>query len=404
MIAAVYFALALLLCLTTAGLARPRWFRGVPGGVTAILAMAAGLGLPHLILAGLALTVAIAPTGALAAPLGTLGLALHLACWGVLLAHGLQLGTSLPVLDGTEVADRAQPFGDSRPFQADWLPAFSLANDRSGVSISARQIWREIDGVRLRVDIYRPLAGEGHPCLLYLHGGGWITGSPWQGRFHGPAFARLGFVVFAVTYRRAPRFPLPAALEDAEAALDWVYAHAAAHGGDPDWIAVMGGSAGGHLASLVALRAGTAPAVRAAILYYGVTSLQPMLHLDRRSALQLYLEQVAVRRPYAEVPDLYQRLDPLSYVRADAPPTLFIHGTHDRLVPIRASETLAAALRAAGAPQVHLLRVPFATHAFDQAPTPATQRAQRVAQAFLLSTWQQRESAPGPFPADGALS
>ncbi len=109
------------------------------------------------------------------------------------------------------------------------------------------------DGVR-RVDVYRPLHRSGPlPTVLYLHGGGFQQLSRRTHWIFALAFARQGMVVFSVDYRLAPKHPFPAAHEDACAALQWVHAHAAEHGGDPDDLILAGDSAGANMAASLAV-------------------------------------------------------------------------------------------------------------------------------------------------------
>ncbi|PRY44479.1 acetyl esterase/lipase [Umezawaea tangerina] len=110
-------------------------------------------------------------------------------------------------------------------------------------------------GVSVRV--YRPKALEGTaPALLWLHGGGYLMGSPEQDEPSSIGFARdLGITVVAARYRFAPTHPAPAAVEDAYAALLWLVANADARGVDPSRIALGGASAGGGLAAGLALYA-----------------------------------------------------------------------------------------------------------------------------------------------------
>src|SRR5262249_27222883 len=107
--------------------------------------------------------------------------------------------------------------------------------------------YRRVGAVTLHLDVYRAHDRAGpQPALLYLHGGGWTAGHRRQSRYMLYELAAAGWTVFAASYRFAPRHPLPAAIEDAKAALAWIRAHAAEHGARPDRVVVAGGSAGGH--------------------------------------------------------------------------------------------------------------------------------------------------------------
>ena len=108
-------------------------------------------------------------------------------------------------------------------------------------------------GAVLRLDILKPAGPEPHPVLVYLHGGGFAIGSKRTHRALAAAYASQGFLVFKIDYRLAPRYPFPAALEDACAAWLWVANHAADYGGDNQRMALAGESAGANLALAVTL-------------------------------------------------------------------------------------------------------------------------------------------------------
>ena len=123
-------------------------------------------------------------------------------------------------------------------------------------------------GQDLTVDIHRP-QGEGpFPVLVYLHGGGWILGSPKTHRRLGHRFAERGYLVFNVHYRLAPEAPFPAAYDDCVTALEWVIRHAEQYDGDSARIAMGGDSAGGNLTAAVATHAEAASALKAVLLIY----------------------------------------------------------------------------------------------------------------------------------------
>jgi len=117
---------------------------------------------------------------------------------------------------------------------------------------------------------------EGLPCLLYLHGGGWVLGSPETHDWVCRRLARLlGACVVAVDYRLAPEHRYPAAVEDCVAALRWLRTEAATLGIDATRLAVGGDSAGGNLAAVLALMArdGTVPPLAFQMLLYPAVDL-----------------------------------------------------------------------------------------------------------------------------------
>ena len=125
------------------------------------------------------------------------------------------------------------------------------------------------DGVR--ADLVVPRGDGPHPVLVYLHGGGWICGSPASHRKLGYRFAEAGFLVVNVDYRLAPEHPFPVPFEDAIAAIRWAAEAAPRYGGDPARLAVGGDSAGGNLGAAAAAALHGDPArPKAALLIYGV--------------------------------------------------------------------------------------------------------------------------------------
>lgn len=111
------------------------------------------------------------------------------------------------------------------------------------------------DGAALGARVFIPNGDGPFPAVVFLHGGGWVMGSPATHHdFCRSLCSRAGAVVVSVDYRLAPEHPFPAALDDGETALRWVADHASELRVDPDRLAVAGDSAGGNLAAALALR------------------------------------------------------------------------------------------------------------------------------------------------------
>src|SRR5262245_40196052 len=145
-------------------------------------------------------------------------------------------------------------------------------------------VYAEADGVPLRYAHYRPLGVTGAvPAVVFVHGGGWMRGDPSQAAGNALHLARRGIATISISYRLAPAHHFPAPLDDVRRGLRWVRAHAADLGIDPERIALLGLSAGAHLAMLTHVARGVPalapdlPAdladvsedVRAVIVHYG---------------------------------------------------------------------------------------------------------------------------------------
>lgn len=132
---------------------------------------------------------------------------------------------------------------------------------------------REIEGATVTADIIVPQGAGPHPVLVYLHGGGWICGSPATHRKLGHRFAAAGYLVFNVDYRLAPEAPFPKPFEDCVDAIRWAASEAERYGGDASRLAVGGDSAGGNLSAAAAIALADdpeGPQIGAALLIYGV--------------------------------------------------------------------------------------------------------------------------------------
>lgn len=139
-------------------------------------------------------------------------------------------------------------------------------------NVAVEDVVAQVDGRSIRLRVQRPVGSAGPlPVVVNYHGGGWCLGSPEQSRWMATRVAeQAGAIVVSPAYRLAPENPFPAAVDDAWGVLRWVELHAADIGGDPHRIAVMGDSAGGNLAAVVALAARDAggPKLSGQVLVY----------------------------------------------------------------------------------------------------------------------------------------
>lgn len=269
---------------------------------------------------------------------------------------------------------------------------FSLRDVFLGMKFGAGQPPRSIrfaspGGVDLTLDVHQPVGTGPHPAIVQVYGGAWQRGSPHDyGRFAGH-LASLGYVVFAVDYRHAPRWTWPAQREDLRTALEWVRAHGAEYGADVSRVAMIGRSAGAHLALMAAYDAPVLP-IRAVVSFYGPTDLEEGYRrpprpdpFDVRSVEEALLGGTPDQRPQP-----YRDASPVTHVSSSSPPTLLIYGARDHIVLPRFGAELHQRLRQAGVTSV-FLEIPWAEHAFDAIPNgPSAQMALYYTERFLART------------------
>ncbi len=216
------------------------------------------------------------------------------------------------------------------------------------------------------------------PVLVYIHGGAWVIGDKReQGIPMMHELVQRGWVCVAVNYRLSPRATWPAHVVDCKRAVAWVREHIAGYGGDPGFIAVAGGSAGGHLSALLALTPGEAAwqpgfedldaSVDACVPFYGVydTTGDPERSGAYGNGSLDLLERLVMKTSSVDNPQLFEEASPDRRVTSDAPPMMVFHGVNDTLVPVAVARYFVAQLRLASQAPVAAVELPRAQHAFD---------------------------------------
>ncbi len=231
------------------------------------------------------------------------------------------------------------------------------------------------------------------PVLVQVHGGGWVVGTKEQQA--NPLMSHLadrGWVCVAINYRLSPRATWPDHIVDVKRALAWVKANIADHGGDPDFVCITGGSAGGHLSSLAALSANE-PAfqpgfeeadtsVAAAVPFYGVYDWTNRDGTGLAS-MEDMLARLVLKSKQADAPDVWEQASTMSWVGPDAPPFFVVHGANDTLVPVEQARSFVAMLRAESKNPVAYAELPGAQHAFEVFDSPRTLYAVGAVDRFL---------------------
>jgi len=247
---------------------------------------------------------------------------------------------------------------------------FVLLDAFRGIPLQEVRIQREIvfanpDGVELKLNLYRPLTVGKHPAIVIIYGGAWQRGTADNDEFFSRYMAGQGYSVVAIDYRHAPQYQFPVQLEDVQTALQYIQDNADELEVNCDRLAIMGRSAGGHLAKLVAYQPSSIP-FRAVISYYGPTNLTEGYEdppvpdpIDTRAVMRNFLGGTL-----QEIPEVYHQASPINYIRPHLPPSLLIYGSNDRVVQAKFGDRLYQKLRSTDNTAI-FLKIPWADHAFD---------------------------------------
>jgi len=351
-----------------------------------------------------AATVAFALQGALGSWPGWVALGVNAASWtGLAVQARVSAGAGSVFSRAEEEVPLPASDRDDLPMrggQTMWrFPRLVFPLPRPSRSVQAvRNIDYVGDGIRAhRLDIMRRRVDppEGAPVLVYIHGGAWVIGDKReQGLPLLYEFARRGWVAVTINYRLSPRATWPDHIVDCKLAVAWVRDHIAEYGGDPDFIAVSGGSAGGHLAALLALTSGDAAfqpgfetadtSVDACVPFYGVYDMTAGRGGSRYDeGLLVLLERRVFKRRLADDPSLFESASPLHRVHSGAPPFFVIHGTNDTLVPVGDARAFVRALREVSRSPVLYAELPYTQHAFDVLPSVRSAHAVAAVVRFL---------------------
>jgi acetyl esterase/lipase len=299
-------------------------------------------------------------------------------------------------------------------------PWRSLVNpfDMAHVDVVAkRRLPYAPGGRRFELDVFHHRdMPAGAPVLLQVHGGGWIIGEKEQQGI--PLMMRMaarGWVCVAINYPLSPKAKWPDHLVAVKRAIAWIREHGADYGADPSFIAITGGSAGGHLCSMAALTPDDKTlqpgfeevdtAVQACVPHYGVYDFTAE---DGTAASKVKVESLLKRyvmAPDARYPEDYRAASPLSRVSQNAPPFFVLHGSNDSLVPVREARAFVKELREVSDEPVVYAEISGAQHAFDIFTSVRSAHVVRGVERFLDWTYSRavlsREADRGdaPLPA-----
>jgi acetyl esterase/lipase len=246
------------------------------------------------------------------------------------------------------------------------------------------------------LDVWRPseLPAQPAPVLLFVPGGAWVHGSRLlQGYALMSHLAEMGWVCLSIDYRVAPHHRWPRHVIDVKTAIAWARANVDKFGGDRNFVALAGCSAGGHLAALAGLTpgdpefqselpAGSDTSVDAVVGIYGRYDWEDRSTAERARFVD-FLERVVVKRKIAKHPEVFREASPIARINADAPPFLIVHGSGDTVIPVQQARDFVEKMRTVSRSKVGYLELPGAGHAFDMTDGARTGAAATAIGLFL---------------------
>jgi acetyl esterase/lipase len=333
--------------------------------------------------------------GALDSAIGTLALLILLVTWPGLVWSIRKSLAAGPCVEAALKSDLGEDYRSEIP--ADRLGQlrervqFDDWRNPVGMPLPGVEVLRNIPyapgGVRQQLDIYRPthIPEGGCPVVLQIHGGAWMIGDKKQQAL--PLMYMLaskGYICVACNYRLSPSVGFPTHLIDCKSALCWIREHGGEYGMDTDFVAVTGGSAGGHLTALMGLTGNnkdlqpehpdTDTSVQAFIPFYGIYDF--LVRHDQHQNKELYMNFARGRimyESYEENPDLWELASPIAHINKDAPPCMVIHGELDSLATVSDARVFSEQLRRESDNPVVYLELPGTEHGFDCLRSPRTE-------------------------------
>jgi dipeptidyl aminopeptidase/acylaminoacyl peptidase len=184
------------------------------------------------------------------------------------------------------------------------------------------------DGKDLKLDLFTPKNPDNAlPLVVLIHGGCWMVGTRKDCHRQAVELAERGYAAASIDYRLSEEASYPAAVDDCRVAIKWLKDHASTYNIDPERVALLGGSAGGHLAEYLGYAAttptegfpqGPGPKVQAVVAFSGWSDL------THPTVRDFYWNEVFFGKRYEEAPALYKEASPLTHVSRQSPPTLLL--------------------------------------------------------------------------------
>ena len=239
------------------------------------------------------------------------------------------------------------------------------------------------------------------PVLIFVPGGAWVHGGrQLQGYALMSQLAEMGWVCLSVQYRVSPHHRWPSHITDVKTAIAWARANVDKFGGDRNFIAVAGCSAGGHLSALAGLTAndpemqtelppGSDTSVDAVVGIYGRYDWEDRSTVERDRFVD-FLERVVVKRRIDRHPEVFRDASPIARIHPDAPPFLVIHGSSDTVIPVAQARSFVERLRSISRSVVSFVELPGAGHGFDMTDGARTGATSTAVGLFLGQVYRSR--------------
>jgi acetyl esterase/lipase len=247
----------------------------------------------------------------------------------------------------------------------------------------------------------RELPAQPAPVMIFVPGGAWVHGGRiLQGYALMSKMAELGWVCLSVEYRVAPNHPWPQHITDVKTAIAWARANVDKFGGDRNFVAIAGTSAGGHLAALAGLTPndaefdadlpeGSDTSVDAVVGIYGRYDWEDRSTVERARFVD-FLERVVVKRKIAKRPEIFRHASPIARVHDNAPPFLVVHGGGDTVIPVQQARDFVSKLGNVSRSVVSYAELPGAGHGFDMTDGARTGSTATAIGLFLNQVHQNQ--------------
>ena len=243
------------------------------------------------------------------------------------------------------------------------------------------------------------------PVLLQIHGGAWTERMGSKNEQAIPLMNHMAlqnWICVSINYRLSPTATFPEHIIDCKEGLAWVKSHIQEYGGDPDFIVVTGGSAGGHLSSLVALTPNDPnfqpgfedidTSVQGAVPFYGVYDFTNKYDMQNNHGLMTLLEKSVLKKRQDQDPETYEAASPLFRISPAAPPFFIIHGDKDTLVPVAEARMFAKTLGEVSDNPVAYAEIEGGQHAFDMFASVRSEYVKLGVAKFLVYLHAQHKT------------